>query len=320
MMMMILLKLKIFFKDKQIIVCKKKKKKSTLICGLKFLHYRMHAVGLHSALAIKRQRKRRDEQQRAKERRYSSQSGESGLTSPRISTTSLDQNVRRHYRNYSHEIRRSVDSQISGVLHIGIVFLVLGVFLLLSGFLQNDLVSWRNFKWKKIWNELLAIGLFFLCFGIFLLIINRIMTKKEEKDLEKYVQCQLTRSKSGHRLEVDSETGGLTTKHAKRIKSLQSKEVSTNISNETNVETKSMINSPTIDSSMYLNSKDASVEQSNMFLEKIIEEELTNEPSYIDISGVVPMKNKKNKKIIYDSCDPYEIRTPNTLNVEFSET
>lgn len=55
----------------------------------------MHAVGIHSALAIKRQRKRRDEQKRAKERRYSIQSSESGDTqhSPHGST-------RRKYRHH----------------------------------------------------------------------------------------------------------------------------------------------------------------------------------------------------------------------------
>lgn len=51
-------------------------------------HFIMHAVGIHSALAIKRQRKRRDEQKRARERRYSVQSSESGDTqhSPHGST------------------------------------------------------------------------------------------------------------------------------------------------------------------------------------------------------------------------------------------
>ena len=38
----------------------------------------MHAMGIHSALAIKRQRKRRDDQRKARERRYSIQSTESG--------------------------------------------------------------------------------------------------------------------------------------------------------------------------------------------------------------------------------------------------
>ena len=40
----------------------------------------MHSIGIHSALAIKRQRNRRDEQKRARERRYSAQSSESGYT------------------------------------------------------------------------------------------------------------------------------------------------------------------------------------------------------------------------------------------------
>lgn len=55
----------------------------------------MHAVGIHSALAIKRQRKRRDEQKRARERRYSIQSSESGDThSPHGSTR---RKQRHHY-------------------------------------------------------------------------------------------------------------------------------------------------------------------------------------------------------------------------------
>lgn len=45
-----------------------------------YFKFKMHAVGIHSAMAIKRQRKRRDEQKRARERRYSTQSSESGET------------------------------------------------------------------------------------------------------------------------------------------------------------------------------------------------------------------------------------------------
>ncbi|XP_058807095.1 uncharacterized protein LOC131673252 isoform X1 [Phymastichus coffea] len=180
----------------------------------------MHAVGLHSALAIKRQRKRRDEQRRAKERRYSSQSGESGLTSPRLSTASLDQ--RRHHKTHTERSNQGVlDTKVVtsiGMLHVGVVFLVLGAFLLISGILPNDLDSLKNKSFIKWWNELVAIGLFSITVGCFLIILNRIITKKEEDDLEKYVKRQLTRSKSGHRLERDIETGELTTKHAKKAK------------------------------------------------------------------------------------------------------
>lgn len=64
----------------------------------------MHAMGIHSALAIKRQRKRRDDQKRAQNRRYSIQSTESGEThSPHGST-------RRKHRKYGHN--SNVDSKV----------------------------------------------------------------------------------------------------------------------------------------------------------------------------------------------------------------
>lgn len=186
----------------------------------------MHAVGLHSALAIKRQRKRRDEQRRARERRYSAQSGESGLTSPRASTGSLDHHPRHHKSGHVNRAagQGMLDTKVVtsvGMLHIGVVFLVLGAFLLMSGLLPGDLAQWGTKASGGWWNELVAIGLFAVLVGIFLIILNRVIAKKEENDLEEYVQRQLTRSRSGHRLERDVETGGLTTKHARRARQMQ---------------------------------------------------------------------------------------------------
>lgn len=186
----------------------------------------MHAVGLHSALAIKRQRKRRDEQRRARERRYSAQSGESGLTSPRASTGSLDRHHRHHQTTQQHHAsgQGMLDSKVVtsiGMLHIGVVFLVLGGFLLGSGLLPGDLANWSFKGSGGWWNELVATGLFAVLVGIFLIVLNRVIAKKEEDDLEEYVQRQLTRSKSGHRLERDVETGGLTTRHARKAKQLK---------------------------------------------------------------------------------------------------
>lgn len=186
----------------------------------------MHAVGLHSALAIKRQRKRRDEQRRARERRYSAQSGESGLTSPRASTGSLDHHGRHHKGPHSSRAagQGMLDTKVVtsiGMLHIGVVFLVLGAFLLMSGLLPGDLAHWGTKATGGWWNELVAVGLFAIFIGIFLIILNRVIAKKEEDDLEEYVQRQLTRSKSGHRLERDVETGGLTTRHARRAKQMK---------------------------------------------------------------------------------------------------
>ena len=128
----------------------------------------MHAVGIHSALAIKRQRKRRDEQKRARERRYSIQSSESGdFHSPHGSTR---RKHRHHYGQHGindtkvsflsfahdyilinfppfHVIQQVVTS--IGMLHIGVVFVVFGVFLLGAGLIPDDVsrfVKEENFE------------------------------------------------------------------------------------------------------------------------------------------------------------------------------
>ncbi|XP_077285312.1 uncharacterized protein LOC143910627 isoform X2 [Arctopsyche grandis] len=185
----------------------------------------MHAGGLHSALAIKRQRKRRDEQRRAKERRYSLQSSESGLTSPRGSQGSLDRaGSRRRPRKNRPPPNAMLDSKVVssvGMLHIGVVFLVLGVFLVGSGLLPDNITSWSALGTTGWWNELVCTGLFAVAVGVFLIILNKYISKNEERDLEEYVQSQLTRSRSGHRLERDVETGGMISKHQKREKRQQ---------------------------------------------------------------------------------------------------
>lgn len=174
---------------------------------------RMHAVGLHSALAIRRERKRRAEQQRARERRYSLQSSESGVTSPHCSTGSLERRRFRNTRTTDNEVVSSV-----GMLHLGVVFLVLGMFLVASGWLPDDVTSWSAVGSVSWFNELVCSGLFALGIGVFLIILHKYLTKSEEDALEDYVQRQLTRSRSGHRLERDAETGGMHTKNARRAR------------------------------------------------------------------------------------------------------
>ncbi|XP_046395399.1 uncharacterized protein LOC124162794 isoform X1 [Ischnura elegans] len=188
----------------------------------------MHAVGLHSALAIKRQRKRRDEQKKAKERRYSLQSGESGMgsrssfASPRNSIASME-GIRpgTHPKGFRMGTARRNGrmGEVSGVssagmLHIGIVFLVLGLFLVVSGLLPSSSdgppppgPAGTGFPQ---WIELLGAGIFSIVVGVTLIIINRVMARKEDQRLSEYVKSQLTRSKSGHRLVRDVETGNLT--------------------------------------------------------------------------------------------------------------
>lgn len=248
----------------------------------------MHAVGLHSALAIKRQRMRRDEQRRARERRYSAQSGESGLTSPRASTGSLDHHGRHHKGTHGGTRAAGqgmLDTKVVtsiGMLHIGVVFLVLGAFLLMSGLLPGDLAHWGTKASGGWWNELVAVGLFAILVGIFLIILNRVIAKKEEDDLEEYVQRQLTRSRSGHRLERDVETGGLTTRHARRAKQMRQ------VSSDTCLEIKDngkvdgggsppRSPPPAYTPQVAINGDNQSAVQSALYLEQITEEEIISD-------------------------------------------
>lgn len=114
------------------------------------------------------------------------------------------------------------------MLHIGVVFVVFGIFLLGAGILPDDISTWNLFgMWLNVhfylidsqlwrlqnennclgkntwWNELVCTGLFAIGLGIFLIVLNCLISKREEDDLEEYVQRQLTRSRSGHRLERD---------------------------------------------------------------------------------------------------------------------
>jgi protein-S-isoprenylcysteine O-methyltransferase Ste14 len=179
----------------------------------------MHAVGLHSALAIKRQRKRREEQRRTEERRCSSQSDESGLTSPGKYAISVDRNIlqNRKINEQKFSTQGMMDSKVVtsvGMLHVGVVFLVLGMFLFISGIMPSDFTSWESKVSRKWWNELIAIGIFSIIVGCFLIILNRIVVKREENDLEAYVQCQLTRCNSGNMIQRDLESGSLNVKCA----------------------------------------------------------------------------------------------------------
>lgn len=75
--------------------------------------------------------------------------------------------------------------------------------------------------------------------------LNCLISKREEDDLEEYVQRQLTRSRSGHRLERDVETGGLTTRHNRRIKTQNIVGSDDNLSHSNGTPITSEIVSPT---------------------------------------------------------------------------
>ncbi|KAL1497397.1 hypothetical protein ABEB36_008375 [Hypothenemus hampei] len=165
----------------------------------------MHgSAGLHSAMAIKRQRRRREQEakKRALDRRLSSK------------TNSIDSMEHLPSRRTTFHQAESYQVTSIGLLHIGVCFFVLGLFLIGSGLLPDDLLSWKTGGW---WNELTMTGIFVTVVGMLLIGLNKIVSRKEEQELQEYVRSQLTRSRSGHRLERDLETGCLTTKHHRRL-------------------------------------------------------------------------------------------------------
>ncbi|XP_018326470.1 uncharacterized protein LOC108737843 isoform X1 [Agrilus planipennis] len=223
----------------------------------------MHGrVGIQSAMAIKRQRRLREQAKKRaleRERRLSSTSTNS--------VESLEFHpVRRPTRTIpDHSIASSV-----GMLHLGVCFLVLGLFFLGSGLLPDHIVTWRGEGW---FNELVITGIFVVLLGLFLIVLNRVISKKEEDDLEEYVQRQLTRSRSGHRLERDTETGGLTTKHHRRMMEMQKEDKNDNVT----------VNIPEIHSPRLITNVDEFVYQNgDVSLERIDEEELSERMDAID--------------------------------------
>ncbi|XP_050538014.1 uncharacterized protein LOC126903683 [Daktulosphaira vitifoliae] len=175
----------------------------------------MHSFGLQSALAIRRQRKRRAELKRHMERRrLSSQSVESGIHDSRSTVTSPTE----HNGSFTHSRRRRkkppkmLDTKVAssiGMLHVGVVFLVLGLFLIGSGIVPDDYISWNPKNWL---NELVITGVTSSIIGLFLIILNHFIYRKAEDDLAAYVERQLTRTRSGRRLVPDAETGAMQTK------------------------------------------------------------------------------------------------------------
>ena len=156
----------------------------------------MHgSVGLHSALAIKRQRNLRD-QKRRQDRRFSS---------PKDSISGMPDV---HRKKFKHIV--PTDTAIAsniGMMHLGIIFLVLGIILLSSGMLSDNPI--RGIHSGTWINELISSGIFAVLLGLFLLAVNRFTSDKEDKKLNEYVQNQLNRTKSGHYLDRDVITGGL---------------------------------------------------------------------------------------------------------------
>lgn len=65
-------------------------------------------------------------------------------------------------------------------------------------FMVTNLYVYILLGWNTWFNELVCTGLFAVGLGVFLIVLNSFISKREDDDLEYYVQRQLTRSKSGN--------------------------------------------------------------------------------------------------------------------------
>ena len=135
---------------------------------------------VQSAMAIRRQRHRREEQRRAKARRYSHTSDHYMLspTGSFGSVISLDGKARAQ--------QRQVLSTVT-TFHVGIVFLFMGLMLVISGLVPG----YTN----RDWQELIGIGSFLFCVGIILIIVNRIASSKEDEKFNSYISRKLAPAK-----------------------------------------------------------------------------------------------------------------------------
>ncbi|MCL4155419.1 UNVERIFIED_CONTAM: hypothetical protein GTU68_066426 [Idotea baltica] len=153
----------------------------------------MQAV--QSALAVRRQRSRREEVRKAKQRRESSASV---LSTPRHSVVSIDGSV---YFDDTKESKR-VLSYVT-MFHVGGVLILIGLMLVITSLMPSYVKSTS----AERRNDLLGTGSFFVILGGLLTTISRFISNHEEKELNDYIQGQLARSKSGHRLVRHAEGG-----------------------------------------------------------------------------------------------------------------
>ena len=182
---------------------------------------------VQSAMAIRRQRRRRDEALRAKMRRASHQSdnlmlSDSGDAGSMLSLEGVHSNgVRSIHRH------RQMMGGIT-TFHVGIVFFIMGLMLLISGIVpgyanrqhqywEEPQKSGAANSWNKEGNRnaplLLVTGSFLILMGIALVVANRIATRREDELFSRYISRKLAPARITH--QPASSLHHLTNQHSK---------------------------------------------------------------------------------------------------------
>ena len=179
---------------------------------------------VQSAMAIRRQRRRRDDALRAKNRRASHQSDHLMLSDSGDaggSMLSLD-GVHNNHNGVGGGGGRSVSMRhrqmMGGIttFHVGVVFFIMGLMLLISGLVpgyanrqhqyseepsqqQHNSGSWNSKEGNNRNAPLLLVtGSFLILVGIALVVANRIATRREDELFSRYISRKLAPARMTH--------------------------------------------------------------------------------------------------------------------------
>lgn len=154
----------------------------------------MYAI--QGAMAIRRQRQMR-ENRRMSQIRMSTKSGRKGSASPRAS----DAGSNAEAATSIPQIKGPPKAETSQTaFYLGVVFILLGFLMIFSSMISSSATD-------TDWSRLLGVGVTFLLVGLIMVMVNRIITAREEEELTRYVSHRLGRSRSGHTLVRDAESG-----------------------------------------------------------------------------------------------------------------
>ena len=140
----------------------------------------MHAAA--TAIAVRRERQKRLQRKVSEKQRQ--RRCENGSRRP----SEVSQDVE------SGEARdRPKEGTSVCAFHLGIVFIILGFLMIFSSMIPANVVN-------ADWSRLLGVGITFLMIGLIMVMVNRILSAREEEELQKYVSSRLARTRSGHLL------------------------------------------------------------------------------------------------------------------------
>ncbi|XP_059098330.1 uncharacterized protein LOC131892493 isoform X1 [Tigriopus californicus] len=139
----------------------------------------MHAI--QGAMAVRRERQKRDTRRLSQLRRRDSLNDSQ--------TTLVD------------DVQPPPKTETSlTAFHLGVVFILLGFLMVFSSMVPSSVVDADS-------SRLLGVGTTFIMVGLIMVMVNRIITQREEEELTRYVRHRLGRTRSGHALARDLESG-----------------------------------------------------------------------------------------------------------------